>query len=137
MKKKNGVNQVSGPNNPPTVSITQEQTHLYQGPIPPPDVLQKFDALVPGTAEQLIKLAIDESLHRRDLEQRTLNHNIEIHGKRLSSTTATERMSQMLGFFVVGACIGCAFYLAKTSPIVASFFIGIPMASVVKAFIKK
>ena len=50
-------------------------TH-YQGPIPPPDILQGLDDLVPGTAAKLIQLALDESEHRRSLEIKVANANI-------------------------------------------------------------
>ena len=35
--------------------VTTQTTQLYQGPIPHTDVLAKFDDLVPGTGERLIK----------------------------------------------------------------------------------
>lgn len=36
----------------------------YQAPVPHPEILRGFDELVLGAAEQLIKLAENESLHR-------------------------------------------------------------------------
>ncbi len=137
MKKKNSVHPVTGQNNQTKITLQHEQTQLYQGPIPPPDILQKFDDLVPGTAQQLIQLAVDESLHRRRIEQQTIDHNIAISQEQLKASTKTERISQTLGFVVVSACIASALYLSTRSPVVAGLFISIPMVSVVKAFLKK
>ena len=126
------------------VTLTQESAHLYQGPIPPPEVLQRFDEMVPGAAERLIQLAIDESLHRRAMEQQTLTANIanQAHHQQLvtqqaKAATQTERLSQLLGFSIALTCIAMAFLLANSSPWVAGVFIGIPMASVIRAFLKK
>jgi uncharacterized membrane protein len=58
------------------VATTTQTTAFYQGAIPPPEMLKGFDDLVPGSAERLIALAEQESLHRRSLEMQTLQANI-------------------------------------------------------------
>lgn len=51
--------------------LTQIQVRAepYQGPIPHPDMLRAFDALVPGSAEKIINQMIKQSDHRMSLEQ--------------------------------------------------------------------
>jgi len=41
--------------------VTQE---TYQGPIPPPSLLQEYDAVVPGSAERILAMAERQSAHR-------------------------------------------------------------------------
>lgn len=47
-----------------TAKVQTVTTH-YQGSVPHPDILRGFDAVVPGTAARLVKLAEEESAHRR------------------------------------------------------------------------
>jgi len=40
----------------------------YQGPIPPPEFLERFDAVVPGSAAQILNMAALEQKHRHSME---------------------------------------------------------------------
>jgi len=40
----------------------------YSGPLPPPAVLQRYDQVVPGAAERILRMAEDQSRHRQALE---------------------------------------------------------------------
>jgi uncharacterized membrane protein len=40
------------------------------GPLPPPDMLARYEEILPGAAERIISLAEQELMHRRDLEER-------------------------------------------------------------------
>lgn len=62
--------QVSAPTQVQTVT-----TH-YQGLVPHPDILRGLDEVVPGTSARLVKLAEEESIHRRELESKTTDANI-------------------------------------------------------------
>jgi uncharacterized membrane protein len=42
---------------------------FFSGPLPHPDILAKFEKVVPGSAARIIKMAEDQSAHRRDLER--------------------------------------------------------------------
>lgn len=46
-----------------------EQTH-YSGPLPRPEDLAKYDQIVPGAAERIIKMAESEMEHRHTQENR-------------------------------------------------------------------
>jgi uncharacterized membrane protein len=41
---------------------------MHRGPIPPPEVLEAYKNLYPKAAEEIIENALDESKHRRHLE---------------------------------------------------------------------
>lgn len=41
----------------------------YKGPIPPPEVLEGYERIVPGSAKRIIDNALKQSEHRRALEQ--------------------------------------------------------------------
>lgn len=48
---------------------------MYSGPIPHPKILQAFDEIVPGAAKLIIRNGVQESKHRRGLE------NVRTYGK--------------------------------------------------------
>jgi uncharacterized membrane protein len=41
----------------------------YQSPLPPPEVLEKYDQILPGSTERFLRLAEGEALHRRGIER--------------------------------------------------------------------
>ncbi len=45
----------------------------YSGPIPPPDLLQRFDEVYPGAAKQILDDFVQESTHRRAMERKVVS----------------------------------------------------------------
>jgi uncharacterized membrane protein len=41
----------------------------FSGPLPPPDILAKYDLVVPGSAARILAMAETQSRHRRSLER--------------------------------------------------------------------
>lgn len=68
-------------NNPParpSATITTTATaSSFEGPIPPPQVLQQYNSIVPGAAERILLMAEKQSDHRMDLEKRVVYSNIK------------------------------------------------------------
>lgn len=46
-----------------------ETRALFSGPLPPPEVLSKYNEVHPDAAERIIAMAENESKHRRNIEQ--------------------------------------------------------------------
>lgn len=61
-KQKTEVHQVS-------------QMEAWHGPLPPPESLKQYDAIVPGAAERILLMAEKEMEHRHQRENRTLKYN--------------------------------------------------------------
>ncbi len=57
------------------VSLIQRQLSVssFSGPIPPPEILSKYDEICPGAADRLIRMAEKQSAHRQSLESRALD----------------------------------------------------------------
>ncbi|MGL5580535.1 MAG: DUF2335 domain-containing protein [Cetobacterium sp.] len=52
----------------------------YQGPLPHPDLLKKFEDITPGAAERILAMAEKEQQHRHELEKEIVtkeNDNIK------------------------------------------------------------
>lgn len=65
------------------------QETSFSGPLPPPEVLKKFDEVVPGAAERIIKMAEGQFAHRTELEKKVINSDI-----------ARSKYGQVLGFII-------------------------------------
>lgn len=55
--------------------LVQVQQH-YSGPLPQPDALAKYDQIVPGAAERIIRMAEKEMDHRHDTENKMTQNAI-------------------------------------------------------------
>lgn len=117
----------------------------FQGPIPPPALLQQYNAIVPNAAERIIAMAEKENQHRHAQETQALQANIDAQRKQLelaeTQTKATFRSDacgQFLGFLVSGGCIGgCIFLAMNGQPWVAATLAGLPLAGIIRALKEK
>ncbi len=50
----------------------------YSGPLPHPDTLARYDEIVPGAAERIIKMAEKEMSHRHETENRMNKNAIRV-----------------------------------------------------------
>lgn len=124
---------------------TQQTVTHYQGAIPHPDVLRGMDELVPGTAAKLIKLAEDESLHRRKLELMAIEANIAAQQGQLTlssqqnkSVFRSDLIGQIAGFIVCVLSIVSAVFLGlEGHEGLAAAVAAIPTAAIIKAFNNK
>lgn len=53
-------------------SITQTR-----GPLPPPDELAKYNAVIPNGADRIMQMAERQSIHREQIEQQVIASNID------------------------------------------------------------
>lgn len=53
------------------------QSTIFAGPIPPAEELAKYEKILPGSADRILKMAEKQSTHRRELENKILESNIK------------------------------------------------------------
>ena len=58
---------------PRIVSQTTALAVQFQGPLPPPVILEHYERIVPGSAARIISMAENQSNHRQTLERRVIN----------------------------------------------------------------
>jgi len=56
-------------NSAPTLQVTAISASAYPTPIPPPEVLERYEAIQPGFSNRLLSLVETQSAHRQDLER--------------------------------------------------------------------
>lgn len=104
--------------------IVQQRSVSFSGPLPPPEILQKFNEVVPGSAERIIKMAEEQSVHRRALEKKVIDSDI-----------AGSKLGQILGFIIAIAGLVVALLTAIFGNAIAGGFIGVgTLASLVSVF---
>ena len=62
-------------NTPPNITVQKSYTEI-SGPIPPPQILQQYNSIVPNAAERIVRMAEKQSDHRMDLERKVVNSDV-------------------------------------------------------------
>jgi uncharacterized membrane protein len=73
----------------------------YSGPLPPPEALQKYDQVLPGTASRIIRMAESQHAHRQELEKTIV-----------ASNAFSQKVGLILGFVVAMTAIVGGIWLA-------------------------
>lgn len=117
----------------------------HEGPLPAPEDLRRYDLVSPGAAERIIRMAEEESGHRRRLEADAHAANIAAQEKQLGISDYQSRavfrsdtIGQVAGLIVSVSCIAGAVFLAVSGrDWVAAALAAIPTAAVIQAFLVK
>jgi uncharacterized membrane protein len=89
---------------PPEKIIKVETTHAvtFAGPLPPPEVLERYNQILTGAAERIIAMAESQSSHRRELEKKVVNGNV-----------FSQNAGMFLGFIIAMTAIIGGIWLAS------------------------
>ena len=106
--------------------VVQETTmRMYNGPTPPPEVLQEIDAIVSGSAREIIDMALGQGNHRREIEKHIVQSQLKESGR-----------GQILGFVIALAFGTFAFILAYTGHEIAGSILGtVDLVALVSIFV--
>lgn len=104
--------------------IVKETYSAFSGPLPSPEVLKKFDEVVPGAAERIIKMAEEQSSHRRGLEKGVIESDI-----------IRSKWGQILGFIIAIVGLVVSALISVYGNAIAGGIIGVgTLASLVGVF---
>ncbi len=78
------------------VVVQREQS--FSGPLPPPEILGRYNDILPGAAERIIQMAEKQAAHRQALETVAI-----------SSDASRSKWGQIFGFIVatIGLVVSC------------------------------
>lgn len=112
--------------NAPVVQTTHVRTATYtSGPLPAPSILEQYEHIIPGAAERILKMAEEQSLHRRLLEARVVEHGIKSSQKGLF-------FGLIIGLTGLGVVTYCA---AISQPILGSIIAALDIGGLVTVFV--
>ncbi|HZY10138.1 MAG TPA: DUF2335 domain-containing protein [Bacteroidota bacterium] len=57
-------------------SVSIESFESHSGPLPSPQMLKKYDEILPGLAERIVGMAERQSAHRIEIEKKAIDHKL-------------------------------------------------------------
>lgn len=85
--------------------VIAQQSEVFQGPVPHPDILRGYEDIVPGAADRILTMAEKEADVRHELQQKALDSDIR-----------DSRLGIIFGFVLVLVCIVAAVAIAYFIP---------------------
>ncbi len=82
--------------------VARVEGTLFQGPLPPPEILAGYDDVTPGAADRIITMAEKNQAHRHALEAKVIPAGI-----------MSERIGQILAFVLYVATLASGTYLVS------------------------
>ena len=106
-------------------AIIQRSAYAFSGPLPPPDVIKKYDMVVPGAADRIIQLAEKQSTHRQAIETKIVDADIR-----------QSNFGVIFGFILgLVGLIGGAFLVYHDKVVTGSVFFGATLVALVSVFV--
>lgn len=136
------VHKAAAPTSERQVTVEQHHIKTHSGPIPDPGTLAEYDALLPGAAERILRMAEKQQVSRIDNEQRQLEadirHRDEVLAAQKAATQGTlisDYIGQGFGFLLAAGCVAGAAYagLVQGNGWVAAVFISLPAVGIIRA----
>ena len=98
----------------------------FQGPIPPPALLEGYERIHPGLANRLVTMA-----------EKTTDHVIQQEAQGQRASIVTTVLGQTYGFVIALSFLGAGTYLASNGQALAGAFLGAGgLAGIVTSFLK-
>lgn len=122
----------NGVKNKTVVQASQHTLTMYQGPLPPPQDLDRYNQIQPGFAERLLAMAESEAVHRRDLERK----QVDAQGTDLVAYHREVRSGQVCATIIALSALAAGAYAATHGGQIAGALIGGGgLAGLVTAFV--
>src|SRR6266545_725873 len=94
---------ITAPHSPSLERRSEYVQITYQAPLPPPQMLEQYERILPGFSDRLLKDMESQAQHRQGLENKTINGNIQ-----------SEKRGQLYAFILAVLAILGAIYLIAT-----------------------
>lgn len=107
-------------------------TTAFQGPLPPPALLQEYDSIVPGLAEEIVHWTTSQTAHRQGIENRAM----AIDEKMSTWYVVEVLLGQLFALIIALTVIGAVVYLALNGAEIAAGALGtVGFGGIIAAFI--
>ena len=111
---------------------TAVMTQSWSGPLPPPEVFERYNAVSPELAKQIGEMALNQQRHRHDMEK----EGSALDAEMVRANVTTERRGQWFAAYAVSLCAVVAVAaLVAGSPLAAAAIMGTTVVSLTGAFI--
>lgn len=105
--------------------VVSQRGEMFSGPLPPPEMFEKYERVLPGLADRITKMAESQSEHRQKLETSVINF---------------DKIKSLLGLvfaflIVICAIVAGTFLIFKGKPWGGSVIALFPLSTIVGMFI--
>jgi uncharacterized membrane protein len=118
---------------PPQNKLQITEATSWQGPLPPPAVLQQFDALVQNGAERIFRMAELEQQHRLEIQDKSLASDVEAQKNEVHVTWLGLYFGTAISVLSIAASLLSVYLGAHFSVSVA--LVSVPVMSVIRTII--
>lgn len=113
-------------------SLSIRQAVLFQGPLPPPEILAKYEQITPGFADRIVTMAEQVANHRREVK----NKNQKSQNDHLKRRDCEAKLGQVFAFLISSLAIVTGAFVAMSGHDVSGTFISLSgLGGIVTAFI--
>ena len=63
--------------NPQPSAVAHVTHHQFSGPLPPPEVIDQYNQIIPGAAERILAMAEQDAIHQREIENAAMTLTAE------------------------------------------------------------
>lgn len=128
---------------------TEAQTQLiaaksetFEGPLPHPDILARYENILPGIADRIVRMAEAEQNARHsaiDQDAKNKSTLVDIAAKERAGALEAQKKGQNIGLAISLVCVLCAIVCALMDKptIVTCAFLAVPTASLIGSFMPK
>lgn len=118
--------------------VVEARTEQFKGPLPPPEILRQYNAIVPGAAKSIIDSFVNEGKHRRDQQDRQVTM-CEVWAR---EDIRLQKRGQIFGFIlaltgIAGGLVVTGFGANIGSQIAGASVSGVSLAAIVVAFLQR
>ncbi len=127
-----------GGQSPESQMVVAARTEQFSGPLPPPEILKRYDEIVPGTAKNIIESFVNEGRHRREREDR----QVAMCEEWAREDVSLQKRGQVFGFIlaftgIAGGLAVTAFGANIGAQIAGAGVSGVSLAAIVVAFLQR
>ena len=119
--------------------VSQQAVQVHSGPLPDPETMQRYNEILPGTAERIIKVFESEVQHRHNIETERLSlakEQIHIQEEYAQIDSRNSLLGLIFAFILGIGTIGGGVYITITkSPYGGIFLSAVGLSSLVGTFI--
>lgn len=102
----------------------------FSGPLPPPNILAEYDKIVPGAAEEIIRMSSEQRRHTMGIEKSLAESEINRVRRALDLAEKSNTRGTWLVVFIVGVAL--LSIILKAHPSVSIAFLGLPIVMALK-----
>lgn len=122
--------------------VIAAKSETFEGPLPHPDILARYENILPGIADRIVRMAEAEQNARHSaIVQDAKNKSalVDIAAQESAGALEAQKKGQNIGLAISLVCVLCAIVCALMDKpaIVTCAFLAVPTASLIGSFMPK